>query len=228
LQPTKSPRSSFLAAAKNFQWPRHSLLAASVALAAVLGILAGGAIGLQRTNATADAAIADANRALQESVARLDRELASLKAGIDKAHRSTSGQFGQLATRLDRAEKAQAEPAAKIAKIAETVARLERRPAAASNDVTGSVAAKKQESKEASKPPLAEGWRLRDFYDGRAWVESRSGRVFEVGPGSNLPELGRVETIKREDGRIVVVTRNGTIAGSFERRRSPYYSRYRD
>ena len=61
--------------------------------------------------------------------------------------------------------------------------------------------------KEESKPPVAEGWRLRDFYAGRAVVESRNGTLFEVGPGSNLPGLGRVETIKRENGKVVVVTR---------------------
>ena len=38
-------------------------------------------------------------------------------------------------------------------------------------------------------------------------VESRNGTLFEVGPGSNLPGLGRVEAIKRENGRVVVVTR---------------------
>ena len=50
------------------------------------------------------------------------------------------------------------------------------------------------------KPQVAEGWRLRDFYDGRAVVESRNGTLFKVGPGSNVPGLGRVEAIKRENG----------------------------
>ena len=54
---------------------------------------------------------------------------------------------------------------------------------------------------------MAEGWRLLDFYAGRAVVENRNGTLFEVGPGSNLPGLGRVEAVKREDGKIVVVTR---------------------
>ena len=66
-----------------------------------------------------------------------------------------------------------------------------------------------------------------DFYAGRAVVESRSGRLFEIGPGSNLPGLGRVETIKRQDGHVVVVTRNGIISASLEPRRPPYYLPYR-
>jgi hypothetical protein len=96
-------------------------------------------------------------------------------------------------------------------------------PAADRADVTGSVAVAKIEPKQEAKPPLAEGWHLLDVYAGRAMVESRSGRVFEVGPGSNLPELGRVEGIRREDGRMVVVTRNGIIAASTERRRMPRF-----
>ncbi|MEX2036720.1 MAG: hypothetical protein WEA28_16180, partial [Xanthobacteraceae bacterium] len=132
--------------------------------------------------------------------------------------------FGKLAERLDRSEKAQSEPAAKIAKIAESLDRVERRIAPAAPEITGSVPAAKQQS----KPPLADGWHLRDFYAGRAVVESRSGRLFEVGPGSNLPGLGRVETIKREDGQVVVVTRNGIIAASLQPRRTPRYRPYLD
>jgi hypothetical protein len=54
-------------------------------------------------------------------------------------------------------------------------------------------------------------------------VENRAGRVFEVAPGSNLPGLGRVDGIKREDGKYLVVTRNGVIAGSYERGRPGYF-----
>jgi hypothetical protein len=47
--------------------------------------------------------------------------------------------------------------------------------------------------------------------DGRALVESRYGGVFDVGAGSILPGLGRVDTIKRQDGHWVVLTARGTI-----------------
>ena len=56
---------------------------------------------------------------------------------------------------------------------------------------------------------------------GRAVVESRNGMLFEVGPGSNLPGLGKVETIKRENGRLVVVAKNGIITAMSEPRRPP-------
>ena len=41
-------------------------------------------------------------------------------------------------------------------------------------------------------------------------VEGRSG-LYEVGPGSTLPGIGRVEAVKRQDGRWVVVTAKGLI-----------------
>ena len=55
-------------------------------------------------------------------------------------------------------------------------------------------------------------------------VESRNGVLFEVGPGSNLPGLGRVETIKRENGQLVVVAKNGIIIALSEARRPPVRS----
>jgi hypothetical protein len=41
-----------------------------------------------------------------------------------------------------------------------------------------------------------------------------------------VPGLGKVETIKRENGKVVVVTQSGIIAASLEQRRPPYYSRW--
>ena len=142
------------------RWPRYAPLAATVALAAALGALAGAATtaGLLRDAAApaAGAVVADASRGLQDSVARLQSELATVKAGIDAAEASATGQFGKLTQRLERAEKAQSEPAAKIAKIAkiaESLDRVERRIAPAAPEITGSVPAAKQQS----KPPLADG-----------------------------------------------------------------------
>ena len=161
-------------------------------------------------------------------MAQLNGEVTALKTALSNAQRAATSQMGKLTERLDRSEKAQAEPAAKLARITETVERLEKRqqaamaapavPAAASPDVTGSI----QTSKEETRLPVAEGWRLRDFYQGRALVESRNGILFDIGPGSNLPGLGRVETIKRENGRLVVVAKNGVIIALSEERRPPY------
>ncbi len=154
-------------------------------------------------------------------VAGLGSELASIKANLEATNRLNGAQFTRLGEKLDRAERAQSEPSARIAKIAEMVERLERRPANASaaaaaaappppsaNEATGSVAGG---GLAVGKSAIVEGWTLLDIYRGRALVEGRSGMVFEVGPGSNIPGLGRVENITRQDGRWIVVTPKGLI-----------------
>ncbi|MEA2978475.1 MAG: hypothetical protein QOF09_298 [Alphaproteobacteria bacterium] len=214
------------APASRWRFPGYAPLAAVITVAVALGAIAGAAAtaSLSRDTAAAPAA-ADATRALQASVAQLATELTALKAGIANAQRTSSAQFGKLTERLDRSDKALAEPTAKLARIQETIDRLDHRPqqaAAPAPEVTGSVTPPKEES----RPQIAEGWRLRDFYDGRAIVESRNGTLFRIGPGSNVPGLGKVETIKRENGKVVVVTANGIIAASLEERRPSYYYRW--
>lgn len=208
----------------------YAPIAAAIVFAVAFGAIAGAAAtsGLLRDSTPTPSVADDGIRALQISVAQLGNEVATLTATITTAQRSSSAQFSKLTERLDRAEKTQAEPAAKFAKLQESIDRLERRQqqpvaAAPAPETTGSV----QPPKEQSKPPLiAEGWRLRDYYDGRAVVESRNGALFRVGPGSSLPGLGRVEAIRRENGRVVVWTANGIISASFEQRRPGYYSRW--
>jgi hypothetical protein len=207
--------------------PAYAPLAAAIAFAVAIGAIAGAAATSSLMHDPSPApAVADATRALQDSVAQLGSELAALKAGVTNSQRSASTQFGKLTERLDRTEKAQAEPVGKLAKIQESIDRLERRQQMAAvgpnPDITGSVAPPKEES----KPQVAEGWRLRDFYDGRAIVESRNGTLFKVMPGSNVPGLGRIETIKRENGKVVVVTASGIIAATLEPRRPPYFARW--
>jgi len=223
-----------------WRMPRYAPLAAGIALAVAVGAIAGAtALSTLRPDTSAATAAATAQaasetHALKATVAQLTSEVTTLKTALSNAQRTTTSQVGKLSERIDRAEKAQAEPAAKIAKITETVDRLEKKQqqaaaapppapvavAAANPDITGSI------RKEDARPPVAEGWRLVDFYQGRAVVESRAGTLFEVGPGSNLPGLGKVETIKRENGRVVVVAKNGTILASAEPHRLPQPSPY--
>jgi hypothetical protein len=228
------PADAGMAEAPQGHFVRYAI-AASIALAAGLGGLAGAGATyslLHEPVASADKTVVDATRKLQDGAARLVSELSAVRFGLEAAQKTTNAQFSKLAERLERAEKAQSEPAAKLAKIAEAVDRLERRPAqlaqpahaatSASADVTGSVTSAEKHSKS-----VAEGWRLLDFYAGRAVVESRSGNLFEVGPGSTLPGLGRVESIKREDRQVTVVTRNGIITAAVEQRRpNPMPYRY--
>ena len=214
-----------------WRMPGYGPLAAGIVFAVAIGAIAGAAAisTLRPDTSAATASVADETRALKATVTQLNSELTALKAGLSTVQRTATAQMGKLTERLDRTEKAQAEPVAKLARITETVDRLEKRQhqaataapavtAAPDPDITGSTLPYNEES----RPPVAEGWRLRDFYQGRAVVESRNGILFEVGPGSNLPGLGKVETIKRENGRLVVVAKNGIIIALSEAMRPPY------
>jgi hypothetical protein len=157
---------------------------------------------------------------LRGVITQLSAEMASLKASIDNNSKSANAQFAKLAERVDRA---QVEPSQRVLKLSELVEKIERRTAAApaqaqaqvqppaptlasAPDVTGSVAPKQQD-----RPAVVTGWIIREVFDGRAMVEHDRLGFYEVVPGANLPGIGRVETIKRQDGRWVVVTPKGLI-----------------
>jgi hypothetical protein len=87
----------------------------------------------------------------------------------------------------------------------------------AAGEPTGSVsityAASPSTSASVTQPgiiPVIEGWVLRNVYGGSALVEGRPGLI-QVMPGDSLPGVGRVESIRREDGRWAVVTSRGLI-----------------
>jgi len=215
---------------------RFGAMAAMVALATVAGAL-GGALataGIGKLTAgepvqeSAQASAKDS--ALEASVARLDAEIVALKAGLEHNSRTTTGQLNKASDRLDKVEKAQAEPAAKLAKLSETVDKLRSAQAtttaaaapAAAKDITGSIsqqvaAVTPPASAPAAPPkpemarlPTVEGWILRDVANGSALIESRRG-MYEVYAGDPVPGLGRVDAIRKQDGRWVVVTSKGLI-----------------
>jgi hypothetical protein len=51
---------------------------------------------------------------------------------------------------------------------------------------------------------------LRDVHRGTAFIEGRAG-VIEVEQGDLVPGLGRIEAVRKQEGRWVVVTSKGTI-----------------
>jgi len=205
-----------------FDHRRVAAVAAAVALATAAGAL-GGAIataGLMR----ADGHAASADRALEASVARIDAEITALKAGLEHNSKLATNQFSKASDRLDGIEKAQAEPAAKLTRLSEAVERLRAAPmplpspppiaaatTTAAKEVTGSVTAPPAPAKtEVGRLPTVEGWVLRDVAYGGALIEGRRG-VYEVYAGDPVPGLGRVDAIRRQDGRWVVVTSRGLI-----------------
>jgi hypothetical protein len=195
-------------------------LAAMLAFAAAVGGVAGslGSTMLAQLAAAsasdATSATTDEIRALKAMIGNLDRDLAGFKANLDASGKTANVQLAHVGERLDRVERAQGEPAAKLAKISEAVDRLERRAVASTTaESTGSIGPTRPAAAETNptpKPAGGEGWVLRNVSNGAALVQGRYGLI-EIEPGDTLPGLGRVETIKRQDGRWVVVTSKGLI-----------------
>jgi hypothetical protein len=205
---------------------RLSALAAVVALAALTGALGGALATAGFGHFTGDDSRIASSRALEEQVARLDSDLAALKAGVEHTSKLGMSQFNKTSDRLDKVEKAQAEPAAKLAKLSEAVDKLRTAPVAATPVAAAPAAAAKEVTGSISPPattapalapgpqmlrlPTVEGWILRDVANGGALIEGRQG-VYEVYAGDPVPGLGRVDAIRRQDGRWVVVTSKGLI-----------------
>jgi hypothetical protein len=124
---------------------RFALLAASVAVAAVLGSTAGSLITAELHGSSTPTALTVTQApasASPEAVARVGADVAALKASLEATNRNANTQLARMGERFDRIEHAQSEPAAKLAKIAESLDRLEHRPATtivASADTTGSI-----------------------------------------------------------------------------------------
>lgn len=208
---------------------RLSAMAAVVALATVAGAM-GGALataGFGHLMSGETASAAANTSALEASIARIDADIVALKAGVEHTSKVATGQFNKTSDRLDKVEKAQAEPAAKLAKLSEAVDKLRAAPApvaaaapAPSREVTGSVsqpaavvaaaAPAAPPKPEVGRLPRVEGWVLRDIANGGALIEGRQG-IFEVYAGDPVPGLGRVDAVRKQDGKWVVVTSKGLI-----------------
>ncbi|TFW59466.1 hypothetical protein CT676_19600 [Bradyrhizobium sp. MOS001] len=213
---------------------RLSAMAAVVAIAASVGAISGAlaTAGMMHfaAPAPAPAQVADTS-ALESSVARIDADVVALKANVEHTSKTGLSQFNRANDRLDKLEKAQAEPMAKIAKLSETVDKLRATPpaapaqaaAAAAKETTGSIAptqvataaaapvpAPAAPKTEVGRLPTIDGWVLRDVANGGALIEGRGG-LYEVYAGDPIPGIGRVDAIRRQDGRWVVVTSKGLI-----------------
>jgi hypothetical protein len=176
---------------------RFLMLAGSVAFAAAFGSFIGSVSGSGLVRFLDPAApmpsvqttTADASRQTKLELA----ELTTIKTNLDNTSRSTSAQLAKLSDRLDR---------------------LDQR--SASSETTGSITTA---SAAPATPPAApkindrilQDWIVQDVQSGRALLQNRYGGMFDVGEGSTLPGVGRVDSIKRQDGQWLVLTERGTI-----------------
>jgi hypothetical protein len=176
---------------------RFMMLAASVAFAAGFGSFVGSVSGTGLARfiypPPAPASAAENTMAAMREIKLELTEIAALKASLDNAARSATSQYVKITDRLDH---------------------LEQRSVAAA-DATGSLP---PAAPAADLPKLndrvLQDWIVHDVQNGRALVESRYGGLFDVGAGSVLPGIGRVDSVKRQDGHWVVLTARGTITSA--------------
>jgi hypothetical protein len=219
---------------------RFAAMAAMLLLAVIAGA-AGGEFATIRLSPLAEttAAAAPNIATLQASVARIDTDIMALKARLERTTNEGLTQFNKTSDRLERIEKAQAEPAAKLAKLSDAVDKLRATASVATTpvatvapkDVTGTVTtpagaqalptsqphappavatAGNAPMIEVGRLPTIESWVLHDVSHGSALIEGRIG-LYEVFAGDSVPGVGRVEAIRKQDGRWVVVTPKGLI-----------------
>jgi hypothetical protein len=219
--------------------PRIAAMAAVLALATIAGAVGGGLATASLMHGNGNVATnAGSTATLEASLLRIDGDIQELKAGLDHTSKLGMSQFNKTTERLDKLERAQAEPAARLAKLSDSIDKLRASPAAspsaaaapaappASKEATGSIASasaqqpvaatatrgdgKSEVKNEAGRLPTLDDWVLRDVGYGSALIDGRRG-TFEVYAGDVVPGLGRVDAIRRQEGRWVVVTSRGLI-----------------
>ena len=184
---------------------RRAALAATIMLAAGFGAAAG-AVAMRTPappSGKPDTALIEENYALQRSVAKLNKDLTTLKANVESAARDSKTQIAKVTANLsDRLDKA-IDVTGSIGKPATTVAAV---PPQNERQAANAEPAPLPQP----RPAIVQGWTVREARNGRIWVENR-GEFYSVAPGVPLPGLGRVETIRRDGDSLVVVTTKGLI-----------------
>jgi hypothetical protein len=192
----------------------------SPAMSSVIAVLVGAALGSVATavllsiGGTPTATPADP-MTFTATLERVDRELTNLKASIEGSAKQSNAQVAKITDRLDRADKTQTDTAAKVARTTESLDRIDHRLNGAAEQ-TGAVPSASL-APGPGRPPgangaaILDGWVLRDLFNGGALIQSPRNGVLEVIPGDNVPGLGRIDAIRRQDGRWVVVTSRGLI-----------------
>lgn len=214
--------------------PRPTWVAplATLAVAAVLvvcactGVIAYLTTQPSQTNAAASAEI----RNLRDTVAQLRKQLSGvsenldgLRTAVDQSSKATSDRFGRFAENLDRIERVSSSSTAKLDRLAQAQVQIQVQPptpvaaqpspampmtaSVAAPETTGSV----PPPERSSAPRKAvKGWSVRQAYEGIAILQGPSG-VVEAVLGQQVPNLGRIEEIRNENGRLVVETSGGVV-----------------
>ena len=188
---------------------RVAILAASVALAALFGAAAGAigtGAGLAAKKPAVDVAVVDERKSMQQSIAHLSKEVASLKASLEAANKTAQNFATKTADRL-----------AAMAEITGSIAPPQTVPAGGATPLPPPRPAQEAVAPVPVRLAVVPDWTIRMARDGMALVQGH-GEIYQAVLGAPLPGLGPVQTIKREDGRWMVVTPRGIIVSSRDRR----------
>jgi hypothetical protein len=213
----EEPTDTAQTAPERARWPqlrlrprhrRYAVLAASVAMAAAAGVLAGAMMtgGFSKPTLV-DVAGLEESKAAQQSIARLSKDVASLKASFEAANKSAHSQFTKITERLARDS----------AGITGTIAPPQTVSPATTVTAPLPPARPGPAAEAPRRPSVITDWTIRETRDGFVYVQGH-GDVYQVVPGAPLPGIGPVEQIKRQDGRWVVVTPKGIIVSMRDRR----------
>ena len=189
---------------------RYALLAASVTFAAALGAVVGAlASGGFSTPARPDVAAVEENKAMQQSIARLGKEITTLKTSLEQANKSAHTQIAKISERLEHATE---EVTGSISAPQMTAPVLTPLPSPRPAQRFAAV-----DPPPPARPSVVAGWTIRDIRNGYVYVENH-GELYQVVLGAPLPGLGPVQSVKRQDGRWVVLTPKGIIVSMRDRR----------
>jgi len=199
---------------------RYALLAATVTFAAALGAIVGAlaSSGSHAPPKPDTAAIAE-SKAMQQSLARLGKEVTTLKANLEAANRTAHSQMAKISEKLEHAS---AEITGSIS-APQTAAPLQAPlqaplPATAAAPLpTPRPTIASVEAQPPGRTPVVANWTIHAQRGGYVYVENH-GEIYQVVLGAPLPGLGPVESVKRQDGRWVVTTPRGLIVSMRDRR----------
>ncbi|WP_456635903.1 hypothetical protein [Bradyrhizobium sp. USDA 10063] len=166
-------------------------------------------------NAGSDAELRNLREAmsqLRRTVATLSSDVAANRTAFDAANRAASDRFGRLVQSVERVERDQSLSATKAERMAEGKSQVARTVAAVSSpEVTGAI--QPQPRPATARREIIQGWRVRRAYEGIAILEGQAG-VIEVAQGQDVPNLGRIEEIKHENGSWQVLTSRGIVVSA--------------
>jgi hypothetical protein len=211
--------------------PRPTWVAplATLAVAAILVVCACTGVIAYLTTQPAQSNVA-ANteiRNLRDTVAQLRKQLSGvsenldgLRTAVDQSSKATSDRFGRFAENLDRIERVSSSSTAKLDRLAQAQvptpvaaqpsSAMPMMASVAAPETTGSVSPVERSSVPRK---VIKGWTVRQAYEGIAILQGPNG-VIEAVLGQQVPNLGRIEEIRNENGRLVVETSGGGVVYS--------------